>query len=261
MMRYTLAILAALAIPACGGSGGSVPVAPVIAPSITFDSLSATSFSPPAKTTCNFTLSGGPASTGLNVWTQTAPNTLQFLGEIDTRQTTIGSHSYAFDGFTEYVQTSIPFPTVLVSSSSTTVATYYVDVQRQLSMTNGTTHTGAAAPEDIRLFYRLDHDNALWLFNHAEKMNGTTFTFPASGAVPGMPGWTYEEKVWIYDIFLDTTTQTLTYSLNPSFISPFTTSIAPSLFNNPGMTYQLELHSFNSSGESLSSPMKSVVTP
>lgn len=258
--RLILLSCAAVILPACGGSGGG-SFAPVVAPVVTFDSISPNPFTPPATTTATFTISGGASAwTAIAAYLPTgAPNTFQFLGEKDTRQTSIGAHSYDWDGFTLYVQGGPRLPVFLKDSDGSSVGLYSVRVRRQLMKMNGVgVSTGAQNPEDLNFFFVIDHQNLGAAFHHAEDLVGNPVPFPVSGGVPGQPGWVYYERAWIYDVFLDATNHSLTYTLNPAVVDPW---------NNPALAliasagaYSLELHVWNSAGEDFT-PFQTVTIP
>lgn len=264
MKRLLLAILSVVVIPACGGgSGGSPAPVPQVAPGISLDSVSPNPFTPPALTTVTYTLANDAALCSLNVYHATgAPNTLQFLGEILTGQKTPGVHQYAWDGYTWYGEdgtVSVPLPVFLDHDLSPTVGLYFVSVSRQTKATNGITTTNASSPEDLTVFYRLNYQTPGWQLDHAEDAGGNTVTFPRSGAVPGQPGFVYRETMNVYDVFLDTSTDTLTFSLNPTTFNDYSL-FHPTLVNTAPRTYTLEAHAQNTADEAFSSTLP-VTTP
>src|SRR5688572_475645 len=141
MRTLTAACLCLGVLTSCGGGGGGGSDGES-APIITFDSISPASFTPPATTTANFTVTvGSPSGVALGVYATTGnPNALQFRGEVDTNRTSTGTFSHQWDGYTAYWQagaTSVALPMFLQASSTTSTATYRVYVQRQPMKTNG----------------------------------------------------------------------------------------------------------------------------
>lgn len=146
---------------------------------------------------------------------------------------------------------AIPLPVYLLASSPTTIASYAVLVQRQPMKVNGMgVTTGVENPADALLLLQLDYFNNTWTLDHVEDLAGNTLAFALSGAVPGQPGWSYaSERIWIYDVFLDTVANSTSHSLNLGSFDWDDVNIA--LVSNSG-DYELEFHAFNSSGDAYS---------
>lgn len=258
-MKKLVWLLAILA-PSCGGSGGGssqAPLAPVVIPAVTLDSVAPNPFTPPAKGTVTYTLSGGAALMGLDVYASTGPNTYQFLGEVMIDTKTPGTATYDWPGTIPTLD-GVSMPLFLVSQIDATHGLYLISLQTITQMTNGTTTTSAYPATDLDVYLNLDYTTATFTVDHAVTNAGSPWPFPRSGGVPGFPGWTYYERVKLYDVSWNSSTDVLSYTLNASTIANW----ANALFNTPsipGRTYSLETHAQNVSGQSFS-PLLSVTT-